>query len=89
MTKPPEEMNLREDASLLTLAEAAARLRISTHTLYKMCREGEIPARRVGRQWRIRVGDLEDWLTGTEAKSSARPGSAGDPLEGIREEGKS
>jgi excisionase family DNA binding protein len=74
---------LQEDSGFLTLAEAAARLRVSTHTVYKMCRTGDIPARRVGRQWRIRIRDLEDWLAHQSLKASARPGGSGDPLENI------
>lgn len=73
----------QQDVNFLTLAEAAARLRISNHTVYKMCRNGEIPARRVGRQWRIRVSDLDDWLARQTPELSARPGGSVDPLESL------
>lgn len=47
---------------LLTLDEAAKQLRLSANTVYKLCRNGELPSRKVGRQWRIRQEDLHDWL---------------------------
>lgn len=37
----------------LTPREAAAALRVSKMTILRKCRTGEIPARRIGRQWRI------------------------------------
>lgn len=37
----------------LTLAEAAARLRIHRNTAERLVRSGELAAVRVGRQWRI------------------------------------
>lgn len=67
----------------LTLTEAAMRLRVSNHTVYKMCRNGDIPARRVGRQWRIRISDLEDWFVRQTPELSARPGGSVDPLENL------
>jgi excisionase family DNA binding protein len=67
--------------TLLTLVEAADRLRLSPNTVYKMCREGELPARKVGRQWRIREEDLANWLRqDSSSEPSTRPGAIRDPL---------
>jgi putative molybdopterin biosynthesis protein len=60
---------------ILTLAEAAAMLRIGERTAYDLARQGRIPAAKVGGQWRIRVRDLERWLDhGGEANASASAG---------------
>lgn len=48
----------------LTVNEAAAYLRVSSKTLTTLLTKGEIPARRVGRQWRILKPALDRWLEG-------------------------
>lgn len=48
--------------TLLTAAEVADRLRVSTMTVYRLIRGGELPAVRVGRNYRVRTGDLERYL---------------------------
>jgi excisionase family DNA binding protein len=50
--------------SLLTAAEVADQLRVSTMTIYRLIRRGELPAVRVGRNYRVRVPDLEAYLSG-------------------------
>jgi excisionase family DNA binding protein len=47
---------------LLDSIEAAALLRIHPKTLQKMARRGEIQGRHVGRCWRFRASDLNEWL---------------------------
>jgi excisionase family DNA binding protein len=47
---------------LLDSIEAAALLRIHPGTLKKMARKGEIQGRHVGKCWRFRASDLNDWL---------------------------
>ena len=46
----------------MTVAEAAALLRIGERTAYTLVREGRIPAVKVGNQWRIEKGAFETWL---------------------------
>jgi len=53
----------------LTVAEAAALLRIGERTAYKRVRDGRIPAVKVGNQWRIEKGAFEAWL----ARGGERP----------------
>lgn len=47
---------------LLDAIEAAALLRMHPKTLKKKARLGEIPGRLVGKYWRFRVSDLNEWL---------------------------
>jgi len=47
---------------LLTAAEVAAQLRVSTMTIYRLIRSGELPAVRVGRNYRVRADELEIYL---------------------------
>lgn len=46
----------------LTLAEASELLRVSRKTAYTMARSGELPAFKVGEQWRVRPADLDRWI---------------------------
>jgi excisionase family DNA binding protein len=44
--------------NLVTVREAASFLRISARTVYRLIESGEIGAVRIGKQWRIPMGDL-------------------------------
>lgn len=50
--------------TLLTAAEVADQLRVSTMTIYRLIRRGELPAVRVGRNYRVRAADLDAYLAG-------------------------
>ncbi|MFN2555260.1 MAG: helix-turn-helix domain-containing protein [Nitriliruptorales bacterium] len=49
-------------SELLTVAEVAGLLRVSTMTVYRLIRTGELPAVRVGRNYRVRRIDLDLYL---------------------------
>jgi len=55
------EIEKKEPVTLLTLKEAAAVLRVSTKTVSAMIQRG-MPARKVGRSWRISVESLNEWF---------------------------
>lgn len=48
--------------TLLTVAEVAGVLRVSSMTVYRLIKAGEIPALRIGKNYRIRERDLETYL---------------------------
>ncbi len=48
--------------SLLTVREVADAMRVSTMTVYRMIRSEALPAIRIGKHFRIRTRDLEDYL---------------------------
>ena len=52
----------RIESAFLTTEEVMAILRVNTRTIYRLIRAKDIPAVRVGRQWRFRRSDLEVWL---------------------------
>ncbi len=47
---------------LLSADEVAQQLRVSTMTVYRLIRRGELPAVRVGRNYRVRTQDLAAYL---------------------------
>ena len=56
-----------ENICLLTLSEAANLLQVSTRTLQRMIRNGELPAFKVGGQWRLREAQLRQWVKSRES----------------------
>jgi excisionase family DNA binding protein len=53
---------------LLTLSEAAGLLHVSTRTLQRMIRSHEMPALKVGGQWRVRESALTEWIARRESR---------------------
>lgn len=49
-------------APLLTVAEVADLFRVSSMTVYRLIRNGDLPAVRVGRSYRVREDDLQAYL---------------------------
>jgi excisionase family DNA binding protein len=60
-------MDKLENICLLTLSEAANLLQVSTRTLQRMIRNGELPAFKVGGQWRLRETQLRQWVESRES----------------------
>jgi excisionase family DNA binding protein len=56
--------------AFLTTEEVLGYLRVTPRTIYRLIRSGELPAIRVGRQWRFRCTDLDDWLDRQRAVTS-------------------
>ena len=50
------------EAKFLTVAEVAAMMRVSKMTVYRLVHSGELPAVRVGRAFRVREDDANDYL---------------------------
>ena len=60
-----DKQSLREptvEAEVLTLEEVAGYLRLSTKTVSRMARAGELPAFKAGNHWRVRRAELEGWI---------------------------
>ena len=51
------------EARLLTVNEVADLLRVSRMTIYRMIRQGDMAALRVGRNYRLREEDVHSYLT--------------------------
>jgi excisionase family DNA binding protein len=50
-------------SGLLTVSEVAAAMRVSNMTVYRLIKNGDLPAVRVGKNYRIREADVERYLT--------------------------
>ena len=49
-----------DEATYLTTAEVAKKLRVSIWTVRNLIKDGKLTAFRVGAQWRIPVKEIED-----------------------------
>lgn len=56
MAQPPVEPRY------LTVAEVAGRMRVSTMTVYRLVKAGELASTRVGKSYRIDEHDLNEYL---------------------------
>ncbi len=54
--------NDHSELRVLTLTEAAAILQVSKRTLLRMIQQKEMPAFKVGGQWRIRESQFRKWV---------------------------
>ncbi len=53
---------MRTDDRLLTVQEVATRMRVSTMTVYRLIKTGDLPASRVGHSYRLRADEVEAYL---------------------------
>lgn len=49
-------------AELMTMEEVTSYLRVTKTTVYRLLRQGKIPATKVGRQWRFDKAAVDGWL---------------------------
>ena len=59
--------NTQEEFRLLTLEAAAEILQVSKRTLMRMIQKKEVPAFKVGGQWRIRESQFRKWVENKES----------------------
>lgn len=57
---------------LMTLPELAQYLRFTRKTVYRLLKEGQIPAIRIGRKWRFDKDSIDDWLHGNVKNTRSR-----------------
>ena len=55
-------MDERVSPGFLTVAEVAATLRVSNMTVYRLINAGQLSAVRIGRSFRLRQEDLDQFL---------------------------
>lgn len=58
------------EKELLTVEEVAKYLDVHHLTVYRWCREGQLPATKVGREWRIRRSTIDDFLQRGQRKET-------------------
>ncbi|MDI7253385.1 MAG: helix-turn-helix domain-containing protein [Actinomycetota bacterium] len=51
------------EVRFLTVAEVAEMMRVSKMTVYRLVKSGQIPAIRVGKNYRIKESDVNEYLS--------------------------
>ena len=49
-------------SAFLTTEEVLGCLKVNPRTIYRLIKTGDLPAVRIGRQWRFRRSDLDEWI---------------------------
>jgi excisionase family DNA binding protein len=53
---------INSDNFIMTVHDIAIYLRLSEAKVYKLAKEGQLPALRVGKSWRFRKDLIDDWI---------------------------
>lgn len=57
-----EYSHIETRPTFLTTDEVLDYLKVTSRTIYRLIKAGDLPAVRIGRQWRFRQSDLDAWL---------------------------
>jgi excisionase family DNA binding protein len=68
------------DREILNIDGAAAFLGVSVKTFSKVLREGDVPGRKVGREWKFSRQALIDWVGGSRSRAFLEAGDADEPV---------
>lgn len=66
--------------SFLTAAEVATMLKLNHQVLVRKLQAGEIPAYKIGKDWRIEEGELRAWLRSVSNQPSGPSGSEAEEI---------
>lgn len=55
-------MEQEKNKDIMTVQEVAEYLRLNEMTIYRLARAGEIPALKIGRNWRFKKELIDEWF---------------------------
>ena len=64
---------VKNQPNIMTLREVAGYLGLHVMTVYKLTREGRVPAAKIGGQWRFKRDVLDTWLEAQMHRPSDKP----------------
>ncbi len=64
--------SLTAENELLTVFEVMSHLRVCRATVQRWCKEGKLPAVKIGKEYRVRRRDLEGWYDALRDNRQAR-----------------
>ncbi len=59
----PEPLEIERRPTIMTLEEVAKYLRVHKSTVYRLTKNGTIPATKVANQWRFKKAHIDAWLS--------------------------
>ncbi|MDP3938261.1 MAG: helix-turn-helix domain-containing protein [Deltaproteobacteria bacterium] len=60
--------------NVLSVREVARYLKLNEQTVYRLAREGKLPASKIGKQWRFSRRDIEALIQKHRSKGAAKGG---------------
>lgn len=70
--------------TIMTVQEVARYLRVHVVTVYRMIRQGQLPAIRVGRGWRFKKDEIDLWLRRYETNAHDSPVEPTEPRQRLQ-----
>ena len=67
---------MRQD--ILTMKDVAQYLKVTERRLYRLAREGKIPAFKVGASWRFKRAYIDAWIEAQKASVAQHDGAGGE-----------
>ena len=71
---------------ILTISEVASLLKVAEKTVYGLAQKGDLPAFKVGGQWRFSRTAIDSWIETKTQAASTQPASDGGKLAGSNQE---
>jgi excisionase family DNA binding protein len=63
----------RGEDPIMTVREVSSYLQCHPASIYRLLRQGRIPAFKIGRDWRFRRSVIDKWLSGSIDKADSKP----------------
>ena len=60
------------DNRWFSVTEIAEHLGVSKDTIYRWLQEGTIPAHKIGKFWKFKLDQIDEWVINGEAAASSR-----------------
>ena len=60
------------DDQLMSVKELADYLNVNISTVYQWSQQGQVPAMKIGKMWRYRRAEIEDWLNQSRSPAVER-----------------
>ncbi|MFQ5787940.1 MAG: helix-turn-helix domain-containing protein [Thermodesulfobacteriota bacterium] len=60
-------------SDILTIKEIADYLRMEEHAIYRLARQGKLPAFKLSNQWRFKKDLLDEWINEKVLENSENP----------------
>jgi excisionase family DNA binding protein len=57
-----QELNVADTERWLSVEEIAAHLGVSKETVYRWLEKGKVPAHKVGRLWKFKIAEVDEWV---------------------------
>ena len=67
-----ERITVDLDKEWLAVADICEYMGVSPFVVTRVLRSGELPAVKMGREWRVALRDFEDWLNAQRLESATR-----------------